>query len=140
MRSGAAVVVGATLALTVLGPASARTHAPARYGGVLVVGLNSDPDILDPTLSNGSANPPIYRAICNPLYDYDSKAQIVPLLAAALPVLSKDKLTYTIPLRQGANFNDGTPFNAQAVVTTLLRNMMLPGSQRASDLESVDTV
>ena len=56
------------------------------------------------------------------------KARIVPQLAAALPVISKDKLTYTIPLRQGIQFNDGTPFNAQAVVTTLQRMITLPGS------------
>ena len=36
-------------------------------------------------------------------------------------MISKDKRTYTIPLRQGIEFNDGTPFNAQAVVTTLQR-------------------
>jgi len=37
-------------------------------------------------------------------------------------------------------FNDGTPFNAQAVVTTLQRNMTLQGSVRASDLDSVSSV
>ncbi len=53
------------------------------------------------------------------------------MLAAALPVLSKDKLTYTIQLRQGIVFNDGTPFNAQAVVTTVQRFMTYPGARRA---------
>jgi peptide/nickel transport system substrate-binding protein len=37
-------------------------------------------------------------------------------------------------------FNDGTPFNAQAVVTTLQRDLTLPGSSRASDLSPIDTV
>ena len=49
---------------------------------------------------------------CEKLYDLNAKAQIVPQLASALPTLSKDKLTVTIPLRKGIRFNDGTPFNA----------------------------
>jgi peptide/nickel transport system substrate-binding protein len=64
----------------------------------------------------------------------------VPQLAAALPVVSKNKLTYAIALRKGIVFNDGTPFNAQAVVTTIQRDLTLPGSSRASDLSPIDSV
>src|SRR5205814_1072209 len=46
----------------------------------------------------------------------------------------------TIPLRRGVKFNDGTPFNAQAVVTSLARHKTLPGSSRASDLEPIDSL
>ena len=62
---------------------------------------------------------------CEKLYDLNAKAQIVPQLAAALPTISKDKLTVTIPLRKGIKFNDGTPFNAAAVVKTLERDQTL---------------
>jgi peptide/nickel transport system substrate-binding protein len=65
---------------------------------------------------------------------------VYPELAAALPKISKDKLTYTIPLRQGVQFNDGTPFNAPAVVTTLRRMLTLPGSTRASNYGPIDSV
>src|SRR5262249_56379640 len=61
-------------------------------------------------------------------------------LAAALPVMSKDQLTYTIRLRKGIVFNDGTPFDAQAVVTTLRRNMTLEDSIWADALEPVGSV
>ena len=64
----------------------------------------------------------------------------MPVLAAALPVLSKDKLSYTVQLRQGVQFNDGTPFNAQAVVASYQRYITYPGSTRASDFASVDTI
>ena len=64
----------------------------------------------------------------------------MPLLAAAPPVLSKDKLTVTIQLRQGIEFNDGTPFNAQAVVATVQRFISYPGSSRANDFTDVDSV
>jgi len=139
-RSGISALLATAFALGSLGPASARTHAHLKYGGTLVVGLSAEPDVLDPSLSRQFTALEVYRTICEKLYDLDSKAQVVPQLAAALPVISKDKLPYMIQLRSGIVFNDGTPFNAQAVVTTLQRNMTLQGSVRASDLDSVSSV
>src|SRR5262249_48927826 len=78
--------------------------------------------------------------ICESLYTLDAKLDIVPWLAAALPVISQDRLTYTIPLRKGIVFNDGTPFDAAAVVTTVQRDMTLPGSPQAANLPAIDTV
>ena len=124
MRLRFTLVLMVVLALCVLGPASARTPTPAKYGGTLVVGQNgSGPSSLDPTLTATVSAGEVYRAMCQRLYDLDAKQQLVPVLAATVPVLSKDKLTYTIQLRQGIQFNDGTPFNAQAVVTTVQRYM-----------------
>jgi peptide/nickel transport system substrate-binding protein len=115
--------------------------APAKYGGTLVVGIPSDPGSLDPTTGMGAgAGGSVLSAICERLYTINVKAQIVPTLAAALPTISPDKLTYTIPLRKGILFNDGTPFNAQAVVTTLQRDMTFPGSLSASRLSDVSSV
>ena len=82
----------------------------------------------------------IFRAIALRLYDFDANGHVYPELASALPTISQDKLTYTIPLRKGILFNDGTPFNAQAVVASLERDLNLPGSSRASDLSPIDTV
>jgi peptide/nickel transport system substrate-binding protein len=132
-----------SLALGLIGPASARAHAHSKYGGTVVYGeARGYPAApLDPTLTNGG--PPgeeIFRAICQGLYDVDAKGRIAPLLATSLPAISKDKLTYTIPVRTGVLFNDGTPFNAQAVVASLQRDMTLPGSTRADDLSLIDSV
>jgi peptide/nickel transport system substrate-binding protein len=44
-----------------------------------------------------------------------------PKLAAALPEVSPDGLTYTFVLRVGVKFSDGTPFNAAAVKFSLER-------------------
>ena len=138
-RLGVALLAGAALALFVLGPASART---GKYGGTLVVGLAiGDPTNpgLDPSLGSGSGTEVVFL-ICERLYAYNAKSQIVPQLATALPAISKDKLTYTIQVRQGIQFNDGTPLNADAVVASLERMITLPGSAHASDFASVDTV
>jgi peptide/nickel transport system substrate-binding protein len=140
-RLMSALLVGGVIALAVLGPAFARSEARSKDGGVLVVGVSSgDPDTLDPTLSRTVSALEVFDSFCEQLYDFDSTSRIVPRLAAALPVVSKDKLSYTIALRQGVEFNDGTPFNAQAVVTTIQRMITLPGSSRASDFSSVDSV
>ena len=79
----------------------------------------------------------IYKAMCLRLYDYDTSMRLVSELAAGLPTISKDRLTYLIPLRHGVRFNDGTPFNAQAVVTTIERDLTIPGGTRVSDLAPI---
>jgi peptide/nickel transport system substrate-binding protein len=92
-------------------------------------------------LATSTASLLIFPAMCQRLYDYDARQQLLPVLAASVPVLSKDKLTYTIPLRRGVRFNDGTPFNAQAVVTSVQR-YMTPTSTGAtrSDWAGIDSV
>jgi peptide/nickel transport system substrate-binding protein len=58
------------------------------------------------------------------LYTYESgTTDLKPQLATALPQVSADGLTYTIPLRQGIVFHDGTPFNAKAMAFSLQRFM-----------------
>jgi peptide/nickel transport system substrate-binding protein len=48
--------------------------------------------------------------------------RIVPALATSWDI-SSDKLTYTFHLRQGVTFQDGTPFNADAVKTSFQRRL-----------------
>ena len=140
IRFGVTLLAGAALALVVLGPASAR--APARS----TAARSSSAWRGEPSTPRSDAEPAsgaaveVYRAICEQLYDTNGKSQLVPELAAALPAISKDKLTYTIQLRQGIQFNDGTPFNAQAVVTTLQRYMTLPRLGPRERLRAVDSV
>jgi peptide/nickel transport system substrate-binding protein len=146
-RSRTALIGAALLALA-LGLAAAaagagpRTAASAgKNGGTVVVGLTAgEPDVLDPTLARTFSGREVFLTFCEKLYDLNSKAQIVPQLASALPTISSDKLTVTIPLRKGIQFNDGTPFNAAAVVKTLQRDQTLKGSTRASEISPVDSV
>ena len=120
------------------GPAPARD---ARYGGVLTVGLSGgDPDSLDPTIGRLPSALVIFPALCQRLYTFDAEQRKAPWLAASLPAISKDRLTYTVELRQGVRFNDGTPFNAQAVVSSVQRFVNYPGSARATDYVDLDSV
>jgi peptide/nickel transport system substrate-binding protein len=133
--------VAAIAAVAVLGVVSTQPAAQAKYGGVLVFGQAvAGPDSLDPTLYHSFGTVEILSTICEGMYTSDKKLNIVPQLATSMPTISPDKLTYTVQLRHGVVFNDGTPFNAQAVVTTYERDINLPGSNQASSLSYIDTV
>jgi peptide/nickel transport system substrate-binding protein len=113
---------------------------PAKKGGELTVGLAEDPDQLDPTLARTFVGRIVFANMCEKLYDLDQNLKIVPQLASGLPDISGDGKTVTIKLRDGIKFNDGTPFDAAAVKTSLDRHRTLKESSRASELAPVSSV
>jgi peptide/nickel transport system substrate-binding protein len=137
-RVTAGTVAGLLFLLTVGAAASTRPDRLTMNGGTLVVGMSmGDPGNLDPSLSTSFAAAEVYKAMCERLYDYDLSLRLVPELADAMPTISKDRLTYTIPLRRGVRFNDGTPLRAQAVVTTIERDLTIPGASRRVNLSPI---
>ena len=66
-----------------------------------MVGLNQDPDILDPTLARTYVGRIVFSHICEKLYEIDEKLQILPQLAAELPQYADGGRTMTIKLRAG---------------------------------------
>jgi peptide/nickel transport system substrate-binding protein len=135
------LVLGVVMLTLGVVTAGARTDAfGVKAGGTLTIGLAEDPDALDPTLARTFVGRIVFLHICEKLYDLNSKLEIVPQLAASLPTISKDKLTYTIRLRSGIKFNDGTALDASAVKESLDRHRTLKGSTRASELSPVASV
>src|SRR5438552_14534960 len=127
------LIVGALGALMPTNPAHAQKKT-------LVVALNQDPDLLDPTLARTYVGRIVFSHICEKLYEIDEGLRISPQLAAALPVIADGGRTVTIKLRSGVKFNDGTPMDAEAVKFSLDRHRTLKGSNRASELAPVDAV
>ncbi|WP_055590096.1 ABC transporter substrate-binding protein [Streptacidiphilus griseoplanus] len=107
---------------------------PVRNGGTLTVAVKSDPDKLDPSLSTTLVSRTVFSAMCEKLYDVDADNHVVPQLATALPQTSADGRTVTVSIRTGVKFSDGTPLDAQAVVTSLMRDKNLPGSARSTEI------
>ena len=130
-------VVAALALVVVIGAGAGAKSGQIKNGGTLVIGLAEEPDALDPTLARTFVGRIVFLHMCEKLYDLDAKLHVVPQLAAALPQVSKDKLTYTIKLRTGIKFNDGTAFNAAAVKTSLDRHLTLKGSTRASEISPI---
>ncbi|HEX9819009.1 MAG TPA: ABC transporter substrate-binding protein [Methylomirabilota bacterium] len=133
IRKTLCLVLGALL-LTLL-PAAADAQKKT-----LVVALNQDPDILDPTLSRTYVGRIIFSQMCEKLYEIDESLNIFPQLAAALPAVSDGGRTVTIKLRANVKFNDGTPMNAEAVRFSLDRHREMKGSNRRSELASVASI
>ena len=51
--------------------------------GVLRIGLNDDPDALDPTISRAYVGRLVFAALCDKLFDVTPDLRIVPQLATA---------------------------------------------------------
>jgi peptide/nickel transport system substrate-binding protein len=114
--------------------------AAAAGSGSITVGLASAPDALDPTTASTFVGRTVFANMCQKLYDIDARLNIVPQLAASLPVITDGGRTYTIHLKTGIKFNDGTPFNAAAVQTTLEHYLTDPQSVRAAELTGLKSV
>lgn len=132
-RTVVLTLVMALFAAVAAGPA----HADKK---TLVVALNQDPDILDPSLARTYVGRIVFAAMCEKLYEIDDTLGIHPQLAAALPEISDGGKTVTIRLRPGVKFNDGTPMDAEAVKFSLDRHRELKGSTRRSELAPVTAV
>ena len=111
-----------------------------KQGGSLVMALSAEPDKLDPALSRSLYSRYVFNAMCEKLYDVDQSAKIVPQLATALPTVSADGKTVTIPVREGVKFADGTPFDAEAVKASIERELTMDGSARKSELGPIASV
>ena len=132
----ARVVLAVGLLLAVLAvppPADAQKKT-------LVVALNQDPDILDPTLSRTYVGRIIFSQMCEKLYEIDERLGIHPQLATDMPQITEGGRTVTIKLRPNVKFNDGTVMDAEAVRFSLDRHRTMKGSNRASELAPVEAV
>ena len=86
-----------------------------RDGGVVRVGIQSEPRSLDPLLViTDGATGHVVSNIFNTLVRYDAKMQVVPDLATSWR-LEDDGRAVDFFLRKGVKFHDGTDFDAAAV-------------------------
>jgi peptide/nickel transport system substrate-binding protein len=134
-----ALAIG-VVSLVAVAAATSASPPVLKNGGTLTIGLAEEPDALDPTLARTFVGRMVFMHMCEKLYDIDAHLNIVPQLAAALPKFSTNKKTVTIKLRTGLKFNDGTPFNADAVKQSLDRHKTLARSARASELAPVASI
>ncbi|MCR4264653.1 ABC transporter substrate-binding protein [Nitratireductor sp. ZSWI3] len=103
------------------------------------IGLQEDPDLLDPHRARTFVGRIVFTSLCDKLIDVDAKLNFVPELATEW-AWSNDNRTLTFKLRQDALFHDGTPFNAEAAKANIERARTLPDSLRKSELASVESV
>jgi peptide/nickel transport system substrate-binding protein len=101
---------------------SCRPNPPAANTGRISLGTTSKVRTLDPADAYEFFAGNLLYNLGERLYTYElGSNRLQPQLATALPTVSPDGLTYTIQLRQGVLFHDGTPFNAEAMAFSLKR-------------------
>jgi peptide/nickel transport system substrate-binding protein len=132
MKLLTAFASAAVLALAVL-PAAAQAPSTLR------IGLQEDPDVLDPHKARTFVGRIVFKGLCDKLLDITPDLKIVPRLATEW-TFSDDGLTLVMKLRTDARFHDGEPFDAEAAKANLERARTLPDSLRKSELASVDSI
>ncbi|MEG4534496.1 ABC transporter substrate-binding protein [Microcoleus sp. D2_18a_D3] len=96
---------------------------------------------IDPADGYETLSGQLLRNLGDTLYTYKSgTTELIPHLATAMPKVSQDGLTYTIPLRQGVIFHDDTPFNAAAMEFSLQRFIQNGGSPALLLSDAVESV
>ncbi|WP_027091300.1 ABC transporter substrate-binding protein [Cohnella thermotolerans] len=91
-------------------------------GGNLVISSFSDVVNLNPIYIQDTASQETANFILSYLYDLDRHGSVVAdpwSLAAELPTISSDGLTYTVKLRPEAKWSDGQPVTADDLIFTI---------------------
>jgi peptide/nickel transport system substrate-binding protein len=126
----AALVLAASATLAACGGDDDDDGGAAAEGGEVTISQTSQPDYLDPALSytvNGIE--PLWL-VYTPLLTYphvegDAGAELIPGLAEDPPKISADGKTYTLTLRDGLKFSDGTDVKASDFEHTIKRVLNL---------------
>lgn len=128
-----------TISISLAALAALALPALAQTGSTFRIGLQEDPDVLDPHRARTFVGRIVFKGLCDKFFDITPDLKIVPRLATE-HAFSADGLTLTLKLRPGVKFHDGEPFNAAAAKANLERARTLPESLRKSELASVDTI
>ena len=130
-------------------PAAGRSACARRHpslaqqkGGVVNVATVGEPPTLDPMVSTADLVGIITQHFFETLFTFDKNWKVTPLLAEGMPDISPDGKVYTIKLRQGVAFHDGSPMTSEDVVASLKRWFELAsrGKQTATYVDTVEAV
>ncbi len=139
LKAYAATAAAVSLAMGAVVPFSADAASASGTGtSTLSIGLSAEPVQLDPAMSSALVDRQVMINIYDTLLQLGPHNKILPDLVTSYS-MSKDGLTYTLHLRHGVKFQDGTPFNAAAVVFNLHRDMQA-SSPRHAELTAVSSV
>jgi peptide/nickel transport system substrate-binding protein len=105
----------------------------------LRIGLNEDPDVLDPHRARTFVGRIVFTSLCNKLVDITPDLKFTPELATEWS-WADDGKSLTFKLRPGVTFHDGEKMDAAAVKANIDRARTLPDSLRKSELTSVASV
>ncbi|MEM6050951.1 glutathione ABC transporter substrate-binding protein GsiB [Erwinia sp. P7711] len=106
--------------LIAAGLLSSAAAIPAWAAKDAVIAVGSNFTTLDPYDANDTLSQAVAKSFYQGLFGFDKEMKLQNVLAESYDA-SKDGLIYTIKLRSGIKFQDGTDFNAEAVKVNLDR-------------------
>ena len=109
--------------LPILLASTACLSRPTSNPNILVVGVASGPNNLDPRIGTDEVSARSAQLIFNNLMTWDSELRIVPELAERLD--NPEPTTYVVTLRRGVKFHDGHELTSADVVYTF-RSLLDP--------------
>jgi peptide/nickel transport system substrate-binding protein len=119
--------------------AQAATGEPVT-GGSITVGLESETNSYLPSIWAGSqAGINVAYTIFDPLVTRDVDNQVQPYLAESLEP-NDDFTVWTLTLRPGVEFHDGTPLDAEAMKTTFDEYLTADGANTQGALRDVEAL
>lgn len=135
-------LLAGTVALAGVAALSAAPAFAQAKGGVINVATVGEPPTLDPMVSTADLVGIITQHFYETLFTFDKNWKVTPLLAETMPDISADGKVYTIKLRQGVTFHDGSTMTSADVVASLKRWMDLAsrGKQAAGFIAGVEAV
>jgi peptide/nickel transport system substrate-binding protein len=134
-KLGLVLIVLGLAASSALGLAACGSSSSGKEGGTLNVSYASPPEYLDPGLNYSAEGATAMYDTYIPLLTYAhaegvAGSKVVPGLAESLPEVSNNGKTYTLTLRKGLKYSDGTPVKASDFPATIERDFKVssPGS------------
>ena len=126
-RRACLAVIAGLLVAACGGGSSGGSSAPPPHNNVLFYATPGEPSSLDPGAGISGFDQYYTQPIYDRLIATDPKtmAPTVPELATSWQFMGADKLTFRLNLRHGVKFQDGTPFNADAVKANILHYQQL---------------
>lgn len=149
-KLGAVIAVLVLAAVAAIGLASCgggdeTSGGSGEKGGILNATYASFPDFMDPALSYSAEGWTAMAEVYLPLLTYkhangEEGSEVIPALAEDLPEISNGGKTYTLSLRPGLKYSDGTPVKASDFAFSVERMIELnsPGSPFYLSIEGAE--
>jgi len=97
-------------------------RAGATASDTIAIGTPYAPTTLDPQIGTSGADYAYLYFVFDRLIQQDPRTGVLkPMLATSWSFVGQKKLAFDVNLRRGVTFQDGTPFNADAVIATFKR-------------------
>jgi len=140
-RSRVAVAVLAVLAVLLTACGGGGSAEGGASAGPLRIGSVVFPSSLDPAIGTGGSDHMVLYLIYDRLIDQDPETgELRPGLAESWAYDETDRRRFTLELRDGVTFQDGTPLDAAAVVASLQRYQELGINTELTNVTGIEAV